>query len=546
MKRAVLYARVSGDDRGKEGRNLNGQLEMCREYAQAHGYTVVAELAEDDRGASGYDLDLPELSKARDMAQVGDFDILVVREVDRLARNLAKCQIVEGELRRYDVRVEYALYDFPDTPEGRLNKNIYASFAEYEREKITQRSKRGRRRKAKEGKVVCCGFPPYGYKFNDAKDNFVIVEHEAAVVRDVFTWYNEGNGDGKPMAIAAITRKLSELRIPTPGESRGGTPRKRESGMWGNASVYRMLDREAYTGRWTYSGYVVEIDPIISVERWQATVERRAYNKKMSGRNTKRQYLLRGRIECKCTYMMCGSYSNTKGSGKRYYVCNMRCKRHKGLEELHPCTQKPVRADKVERFAWEYCVEQLTKDKAEFRRGLLEAQELERKAAQPKLDRIETTNNLIENLEKEAAKLAKSLTVGGVVGQAIQKEIERVNEQHTALTRERDKLVAEVEAKTLTDDQIETALEFQETVALGIENATYDDKLDMMEHLKVKVTVDGDNVTVECRMPTEPVTIALHSTSGMERNYITLSKTWTLPRYSTRYSPVRQMEVIAL
>ncbi len=50
-KRAVLYARVSGDARGREGRSLAGQLEMCHEYAHKRGYIIVAELAEDDRGA---------------------------------------------------------------------------------------------------------------------------------------------------------------------------------------------------------------------------------------------------------------------------------------------------------------------------------------------------------------------------------------------------------------------------------------------------------------------------------------------------------------
>ena len=52
-KRAVLYTRVSSDDRGKDGRNLQGQLEQCRQYAQEKGYAVVAELSEDDRGGSG-------------------------------------------------------------------------------------------------------------------------------------------------------------------------------------------------------------------------------------------------------------------------------------------------------------------------------------------------------------------------------------------------------------------------------------------------------------------------------------------------------------
>jgi DNA invertase Pin-like site-specific DNA recombinase len=54
-KRAVLYARVSGDDRDREDRNLLGQLDLCRRYALEHGYQIVEELAEDDRGACGAD-----------------------------------------------------------------------------------------------------------------------------------------------------------------------------------------------------------------------------------------------------------------------------------------------------------------------------------------------------------------------------------------------------------------------------------------------------------------------------------------------------------
>ena len=63
---------------------------MCRKYALASEYMVIAELAEDDRGARGADFDLPMLNKALKMAQAGEFDALIVREIDRFARNLAK------------------------------------------------------------------------------------------------------------------------------------------------------------------------------------------------------------------------------------------------------------------------------------------------------------------------------------------------------------------------------------------------------------------------------------------------------------------------
>jgi DNA invertase Pin-like site-specific DNA recombinase len=52
-KRAVIYARVSYDDRDTDGRNLAGQLEMARTYCRKKGYTIFSEMAENSRGASG-------------------------------------------------------------------------------------------------------------------------------------------------------------------------------------------------------------------------------------------------------------------------------------------------------------------------------------------------------------------------------------------------------------------------------------------------------------------------------------------------------------
>jgi DNA invertase Pin-like site-specific DNA recombinase len=50
----------------------------------------VAELAEDVQGASGASFELPKLNRVLDMAEAGEFDVLAVRELDRLSRNLAK------------------------------------------------------------------------------------------------------------------------------------------------------------------------------------------------------------------------------------------------------------------------------------------------------------------------------------------------------------------------------------------------------------------------------------------------------------------------
>ena len=93
-KRAILYARVSSDDRSNDGRNLAGQLDICREYAERQGWQIVAELAEDERGVSGARMDAPQLTRALDMATAGQFDVLVFREIDLLARDVGKQYIV--------------------------------------------------------------------------------------------------------------------------------------------------------------------------------------------------------------------------------------------------------------------------------------------------------------------------------------------------------------------------------------------------------------------------------------------------------------------
>ena len=125
--RAVLYARVSGDDRKKDGRNLASQLDMCREYALSRGYSIAAELAEDDRGASGAAFDLPKLQEALEMAHEGAFDVLVTRELDRFARGLAKQLIVETEFKRAGVTVEYVLAEY-DEPNRRRKASCSVTF----------------------------------------------------------------------------------------------------------------------------------------------------------------------------------------------------------------------------------------------------------------------------------------------------------------------------------------------------------------------------------------------------------------------------------
>ena len=114
--------------------------------------------------------------------------------------------IVEEEFKRAGVTVEYVLGEYPDTPEGGLLKNVRATIAEYEREKIRERMVRGKHQKVKAGSVMINGKVPYGYTLveRNKKWTLKIDKREARVVRLVFNWYVVGDGDEGTLGIIGI------------------------------------------------------------------------------------------------------------------------------------------------------------------------------------------------------------------------------------------------------------------------------------------------------------------------------------------------------
>jgi site-specific DNA recombinase len=322
--RAVTYARVSGDDSRKEDRNLRSQQTMYQEYCQDRGYSIVAELAEDDRGASGASWDLPELNEALDMARAGKFDVLVTRELDRFARGLAKQLVVEDQFRRYGVEVEYVLEQYDDTPEGRLSKNVRAIIAEYEREKTRQRMIRGRRDKVRDGHVMVHGQPPFGYEREtvNGKVSLVIADKEAEVVRLIFSLYvNED------LTLSGVTNYLDAHTIPSCTDLRGHTQSRKTRGYgeWSIATVSKIVSNETYTGIWTYANnpdLAVEVPALIDPMLWERAQRKKAQNWDENKRRLKYQYLMRRRLWCgDCNSKMVGRSKKSGGKLYKYYIC---------------------------------------------------------------------------------------------------------------------------------------------------------------------------------------------------------------------------------
>jgi site-specific DNA recombinase len=183
-KTAILYARVSTDEQARSGYSLAQQLEALREYATREGYEVLEEIS--DPGQSGASLERPGLDEVRDFVAAGGVSVVLAQDRDRFAREPAYLFYLREEFAEQGTSLR-ALNDRDDgSPEGELTTGILDQIARYERLKIAERSRRGKLRKAREGKVIAAKRPHYGYRYNDSRDSYVVFEEEMGVVARIF------------------------------------------------------------------------------------------------------------------------------------------------------------------------------------------------------------------------------------------------------------------------------------------------------------------------------------------------------------------------
>src|SRR5919202_1591604 len=163
QKRAVLYARVSTDEQARSGYSLAQQIEALREYATNEEYEVLEEVV--DPGQSGASLARPGMDRVRPLVAAGGVSVVLAQDRDRFAREHAYHYLLKREFEEHGTKVR-ALNDRGDeSPEGELTDGILDQLAKYERAKIAERTRRGKIRKAREGKNLRSPQPPLGFRY---------------------------------------------------------------------------------------------------------------------------------------------------------------------------------------------------------------------------------------------------------------------------------------------------------------------------------------------------------------------------------------------
>lgn len=477
MRKALVYVRVSTKGQ-EEGTSLESQEAACLAHAEKLGYTVGRITREVYSGAELHD----RLLLARDRHDLRDFDALICYAIDRLSRDTNHLAVIVYECERANTELLFVTEVLDDTPQGRLIRNVTAFAAELEREKIRERSVRGKRTRALSGKLHNAGPELYGYRRDKAVGVRVIYEPEARIVRDIFQMINEG------MGVRGVASSLNRQGIPAPGTSRnysdGRSPR------WGKSGIRRIIKHEAYKGeavawKWTRKKKrLVErpaaerislpdglVPAIVSADEWESAQKRLDTNTGERTRNIGRPYLLRGHIAC----AVCGQRMYPEGGT---YRCSSRDKRG------GRCGASPVPASECEEWVWTTARKAIEDPKVILER----LEKLKDGGGQAKIRaEIAVRQKEITKLERGQQRLLRTLRDTEGMGEMIEAELRAIE---TEKGRAR-KVIAELGGKVRGEVDLKSIFEYCRQVSRKLGSCGFEQKRLTIEAVQLSLTAQG-------------------------------------------------------
>jgi len=516
--RAAIYCRVSTEDQEREGTSLDSQLEACLNKAHELGYEVDEEHIITET-YSGLTLDRPKLPQLRQWVRDKEADGVIAYTLDRLSRDPVHFIILQEELERIGVKLILVTETMDSSDLGRLITYIKGYAAKLEAQKIRERTMRGARTRASQGKIPIGGTGKlYGYTYIMGKGEHegirYINEDQAKWVREMYHWLVD---DG--LTVNAITYRLRALGIPTPGKSP----------FWRNGRVHEILTNPAYTGKtyaFTYSYTEPKTNPSTSgpkrqrlvrkpVEEWleipgatpaiitqeifelaQAKLQQ---NKRLSRRNSKRQYLLSGYVFCRyCGRRYRGKNNKSKRGENVNYVPYYQCPGEDRIVSPISCKNRRWNANYLERLVWEQIENLLSRPEA----VLAELKTIETEATQVShlSQELDQVNGQLKALAREQEQLLQ-WALKGFPEETVAAENRRINKQRAILEQHKSELETRIEQIKETHVDMESIERFCELGRQNLEDFTFEDKRLALETLQIKVWVDGNNTTIEGAIP---------------------------------------------
>src|ERR1700736_3181513 len=320
--RGGIYTRKSTEEGLDQAFNtLDAQREAAESFinSQRQEGWVALPQKYDDGGYTGANLDRPALKRLLADIQSGAVNCVAVYKVDRLSRSLLDFARIMEILDKHGATFVSVTQQFNTTSSmGRLTLNVLLSFAQFEREMISERTRDKMGAARRKGKWVG-GNPVLGYDVAAKGGSLVVNQEEAQRVREIFALYIE-LGSLIPV-VEELDRRGWRMKSWTTREGRlaGGKAIAKNS-------LYNLLTNMIYLGKVEYGGQVYEgeHERIIDDETWNKVQSALNRNGRRGGRNVGNKYsaLLKGLVRCgSCDVGMVHTYVNKKDKLYRYYVC---------------------------------------------------------------------------------------------------------------------------------------------------------------------------------------------------------------------------------
>jgi site-specific DNA recombinase len=334
--RCAVYARKSTEEGLDQPFNsLEAQRDSAQAYIasqQAQGWELLPDIY-NDGGFTGANMERPALARLLRNIEEGRVDCVVVYKVDRLSRSLLDFARIIGAFEKHGVSFVSVTQQFnTSTPVGRLTLHILLSFAQFERETISERTRDNKSAARRKGKWTG-GYVPLGYDLAPGKGLLVVNEQEAARVRSIFELFR---------ATGSVRATIEELhgRGWTTKSWKTSDGKEHRGRPFTAGSLVRLLSNELYTGLVRHQGklYRGEQVGIVKERLWRQATKILNNQPKVEPkeRTNNNRALLKGLLQCGgCGKPMAATRTGKGKRRYRYYVCRTQQTNETGCAKRH-------------------------------------------------------------------------------------------------------------------------------------------------------------------------------------------------------------------
>lgn len=488
LVRCAIYTRKSTEEGlEQEFNSLDAQRESGEAFIasqKAEGWVCQPDHY-DDGGYTGGNLERPALKRLLADIEAGRIDCVVVYKVDRLSRSLFDFARMMETFEANQVSFVSVTQHFNTTHSmGRLTLNILLSFAQFEREIISERTRDKIAAARRKGKWSG-GHPVLGYDliFSPGGSKLVVNDDEAKRVRTVFDLYLRHE------KLIPVVQELERRGWSTKawktrkGQARGGRP-------FDKNGLFKMLTNPVYLGKVKYRDelHAGEHSGIVDEQIWQRTQTILHRNGRNGGAAVKNKYgaLLRGLVRCvPCDASMGHCYSSKGSRRYRYYVCL-----HAQKRGWQVCPSKSVPAGELERFVIDQ-IRGVARDPAVLAETVNEVQRQSRRTVKE----LEAERDALErDVAHQTAALRKRAAATGPAGDgaetALLRDQIRTLEQRATEVRER---IVALSRDIVDQREVENALSLFDPVW---ETLTPREQARVIQLLVERVDYDGRRGTI--------------------------------------------------